>query len=534
MSTEKALSNNDKQEHGSSTSVSDRSEIDLLSYHEKNAGRLIIDPEEAKLELGEEVAAHLKLNHDGTKVLWPQPTDSPLDPQNWTARRKTIQLIIITLAAIVPDFDSGIGIAAIFALAEQYNTTTGVINNLTSNWSIFLLGWGGIFAVMLMRRYGRLPILFWSQLLSLGFLVGATFAPNLKTFTAMRCLTAFFGTAPQVTGLYVVTDMYPFHLQARKLNVWTMGFIVSPFLSPFAFGFLVARTSWRWAYGIGSMYSAIVVFLIVFFMEETMYDRTVRPIPVPSTTGLRYRIETLIGITGVKMAKYRASWKESILAPLNVLWRPHLMMILWFEAMVFGFSIGINVTNAVFLGSPRPVGYEFGPFAIAGGYGTPIVSVIIGELIGRYLNDWIMNMSIRRNKGVFEAESRLWACYVAMPLYICGFVTLGAAFQKHLSVGALIMGWGISELAVMINTVAVYAYCNDCFPKQQGEISALINLARTLGGFSVAYFQVPWATKHGAIQTFGVEAAIVIGLFLLVVPALQLKGRRLRELYSMH
>ena len=83
---------------------------------------------------------------------------------------------------------------------------------------------------------------------------------------------------------------------------------------------------------------------------------------------------------------------------------------------------------------------------------------------------------------------------------------------------------------------------------EQGEISALVNLARTLGGFSVAYFQVPWATKHGALQTFGVEAAcaissyfrtqlftddraknsIVVGLFLLVVPTLQLKGRYLQ------
>lgn len=54
---------------------------------------------------------------------------------------------------------------------------------------------------MLVRRYGRLPVLFWSQarenprpvvpsrlirfgvqLLALGFLVGCTFAPNLKTF----------------------------------------------------------------------------------------------------------------------------------------------------------------------------------------------------------------------------------------------------------------------------------------------------------------------------------------------------------------
>ncbi len=72
------------------------------------------------------------------------------------------------------------------------------------------------------------------------------------------------------------------------------------------------------------------------------------------------------------------------------------------------------------------------------------------------------------------------------------------------------------------------AYCNDCFPKHPGEISALINLARTFGGmsmssmqialqvpmrpdkgFAVAYFQVPWAEKHGAIQTFGCEAAYV-------------------------
>ncbi|KAJ7322868.1 MFS general substrate transporter [Mycena albidolilacea] len=524
----------DAEKNAAEHSISDKSEIDLYAFHEQAAGRLVIDPEEARVEFGESVASRLKLSADGTKVLWPQPTDSPDDPQNWSDRRKSLLLIIVTLAAIVPDFDSGIGIASIFKLAEQYHTTPNEINNLTSNWSIFLLGWGGLTAVMAIRRLGRLPVLFWSQLLAVLFLVGATFAPDLTTFTAMRCLTAFFGTAPQVTGLYVVTDLYPFHLQARMLNFWTMGFIISPFLSPFAFGFLVARTTWRWAYGIGSIYGAIVVILIVLFMEETMYDRTVRPIPERPTTGLRYRIESLVGLTGLKMQKYRISWTEAIISPLNVVWRPHILSILVFEAMLFGFSIGINVTNAVFLGSPPPVGFAWSEFAIAGAYGTPIVSVLIGELTGRYMNDWIMNFTIKRNKGVFEAESRLWACYIAMPLYICGFVVLGASFQNHLSPGAIVMGWGLAETAVMINTVAVYAYCNDAFPKHQGEVSALINLCRTLGGFAVAYFQVPWATENGAFQVFGVEAAIVTGLFLLVIPALQLKGRTLRKNFSLH
>ena len=63
-------------------------------------------------------------------------------------------------------------------------------------------------------------------------------------------------------------------------------------------------------------------------------------------------------------------------------------------------------------------------------------------------------------------------------------------------------------------------------------MSALVNLARTLGGFSVAYFQVPWAQKHGALQVFGCEAAVVAGLFLLIVPALQIKGGAFRVSYQ--
>ncbi|KAN0086081.1 Major facilitator superfamily domain containing protein [Tylopilus felleus] len=512
-------------------SVGFSEEIDLFAYYEEAAGRLVVDPEQAKVEFGEAVASQLKLSNDGTMVLWPQPEDDPNDPQNWSDQRKALHLLIITMAAFVPDFDSAIGIAAIFELAHQYDTTTGVINNLTSNWSIFLLGWGGIFYVMLMRRFGRLPVLFWTQLLSLGFLIGATLAPDLPTFAAMRCLTAFFGTCPQVTGLFVVTDIFPFHLQARKLNVWTAGFIISPFISPFLFGFLVARANWRWSYGIGCIYSAIVLTLIIFLLEETMYDRGKNRPKIPRSSGLKYRFETLIGVTGYKLAKYRASWLEVTMACLNVVWRPHFILVVVFEAAVFGFNIGMNVTNVVFLGTPAPVGFGYNEYIVAGAYATPMVAVVIGEVIGRFVNDWIMKTSIRRNHGFFEAENRLWICYLGMPLYLCGFLVLGAGIQ-HLNMAALVLGWGIAVVAVMINTVAVYAYCNDCFPRHQGEISALINLARTLGGFSVAYFQVPWATKSGGLVVMGSEAAIGIGLFLISVPLVQLKGSYFRKRFA--
>ena len=39
---------------------------------------------------------------------------------------------------------------------------------------------------------------------------------------------------------------------------------------------------------------------------------------------------------------------------------------------------------------------------------------MIGEVIGRFVNDWIQTTSIRRSGGFFEAESRLWCVHMNM------------------------------------------------------------------------------------------------------------------------
>ncbi|KAJ7062541.1 major facilitator superfamily domain-containing protein [Mycena amicta] len=506
--------------------------LDLASYHERNAGRLVVDPREAEKVFGLDVVRRLKLTADGTTILWPQPTADPEDPQNWSDRRKTTQLVIITLASFIPDFVGSIGVAAIFALAEEYKTTANHVNELASNWAIFLLGWGGFAAVIVVRRWGRLPVLFYSQLLALIFLILGTVAPNLQVFAGMRCIASFFSTAPQITGLYTVADMYPFHLQVRKLNIWTAGFIISPFVSPFFLGFLVAHANYRWAYAVGCFLSLVVLVLTIFFAEETMYDRRIQPVPPRPTVGLRYRVETLLGVTGIKMSKYRPPWRECVVSPLRVLWRPQALLIMLYGGVEFGLSIGITITNAIFLGTAPPTGFGFSQTAISLSYATPIVATIIGEIIGRYGNDLFLAQGIKRNAGVHVAETRLWMCYVSLPLYLLGFLLLGYGFEA-LSVGAVIMGWGIGQTAIMLNTTAIYAYLKDCFPAHQGEVSALFNFFRTISGFAVVYFQATWLGTRGGMQVFGCEAAIVGGLFLAVVPVLQVKGAAMRRIFAL-
>jgi MFS family permease len=72
---------------------------------------------------------------------------------------------------------------------------------------IFLQGPGGLLAVPLIQRYGRLPILFWSQLLTALVVMAAAVSPNYATFTAFRTLQGFVNTAPQVIGLSMVHDL---------------------------------------------------------------------------------------------------------------------------------------------------------------------------------------------------------------------------------------------------------------------------------------------------------------------------------------
>ena len=72
-------------------------------------------------------------------------------------------------------------------------------------------------------------------------------------------------------------------------------------------------------------------YYVTLTTSNRMYDRGVKELPSQSTGSIHCRIKMLVGITGVKMAKYRATWYEAVSAPFKLLWRPHLLSIVVFE-----------------------------------------------------------------------------------------------------------------------------------------------------------------------------------------------------------
>ena len=157
---------------------------------------------------------------------------------NWSSWKKHRVFFSIIWASLLTDFGMTYGSPLFAAQAPSFNTSVVHVSQSISG-ALFLQGASGVLAVPLIQRYGRLPVLFWSQLLcALTVTIAAVsiatrswpielldrelicppvrqVSPNYACFTAFRALQGFVNTAPQILGLSMVHDMYFFHVRLR-------------------------------------------------------------------------------------------------------------------------------------------------------------------------------------------------------------------------------------------------------------------------------------------------------------------------------
>ncbi|GAA5908930.1 hypothetical protein JCM6882_004947 [Rhodosporidiobolus microsporus] len=490
---------------------------------EKEGGNLLLQVEDA-------AAAGLKTAADGKTVLVPQPSDDPRDPLNWSSLKKHTILLIVALAAFNGDFQSGAGIPLLAPQGEEWGLSPTKVNE-AGNLNVLFLGIGGLVWIPPLYFWGRLPVLFWTQFLGTFMVLGSVLVQDFTVYYALRPLTSLFLTAGQTIGLTFVKDQFFFHEHARKIGIWVCIFLCSPYCGPFFGGFMVDGLGGQWRPTLWLVFgtSVFVLLLIVFFADETWYDRTLAVQP-ERTTGILGRIYDLTGVTAFRQRQYKAKVWPSCMRLLEVFAKPVTWMVFVIYALSFMWAVGINVTSSILFALPKEAGgYAFSLRTISFIYFTPLVALVIGELIGHFLNDFTANRYVAKHKGLFKPECRLPVYFLAAFLMIPGLIIVGQALQRQLSVAAVIMGWGMYVVGVMIASVAVTAYLLDVFPSASGEVSAAVNLARTMSGFSVGYYQLQWSERDGFDVAFGIQSAIV-GIATLLVLALWFFGERLRKL----
>lgn len=201
--------------------------------------------------------------------------------------------------------------------------------------------------------------------------------------------------------------------------------------------------------------------------------------------------------------------------------------------MYVGRQVGINITTSILFETPVELGgYGFGPKAIGFLYFTPMVAIVLGESFGHFFNDFLAHRYIRRHRGLFEPEARLWTNYIAAIFMIPGLILVGEGLHKHLHWVALVFGWGMYVFGVLTASVAISTYALDCYPTRSGEVANYLNFARVGGGFAVGYFQQSWGSRVGYDVSFGTQAAIVVCAIVVLV-CIQVFGKRMRAMGSL-
>ena len=317
-----------------------------------------------------------------------------------------------------------------------------------------------------------------------------------------------------------INDMFFFHERARKINIWAAFIILSPYFGPLFAAFIITTQPWPIAFWVYTAETGLCLVMTILFVKETYYDRRIPASQQPSTGS---RITSLIGIAQWRSRTLRNSFGQAAMRPIKVLIKPIVFISCLYYLLTFAWVVGINTTLSIFL---TPL-YNFGPKQIGFFYFTPIVAALLGETVGHWLHDLIANRFIKSHNGHFEPEVRLRAIWVSTPFMLAGLVLLGFCLEDGYHYMITSLAWGLYVFGIMITTVAISAYCLDSYPEGSGEVAAWINFSRTTGGFIISYFQVEWANAQGTKTSFGIQAAICFGAFLLIL-LLQWKGKAMR------
>ncbi|KXT08942.1 hypothetical protein AC579_9529 [Pseudocercospora musae] len=466
-----------------------------------------------------------QLASDGRTVLIPQPSQDSDDPLNWSWSKKHIVLLVIAAASFLPDYGSATGAVTLIPQAKEWSMTENHVNHSQSG-NVFMVGAGGVFVVMLSAYFGRLPVLFYFTVTALWTAIGCAEAKNFDTFMAFRILNGFFSTVAQGGGMMFIKDMFFVHERARKINIWASFVILSPYFGPMIAAFIITTQKWQWPFHVYTIMTTICLLAIILFGQETYYNRKLSPSSRPKRTpGIHGHISRLIGLEQYKSRHLRNTFTQACSRAIIVLLKPTIFLSVMYYLFTFAWVVGINTTLSIFV---TPL-YNFGPKQIGYFYFTPVVSATLGEILGRYLHDFLAkHLTLRSKEGKLVPEYRLMAIWISTPFMVTGIVVLGFALEEkwHYMIAAL--GWGFYVFGIMVTTVALTAYCLDCYPEGSGEVAAWINFARTTGGFIVSYFQVDWANAMGTKKSLGIQAGICGAAFFVVV-FLQVYGERLRR-----
>lgn len=409
----------------------------------------------------------------GTDQLDPIPYPDDADPYNWPTWKKTTNLALVAIHAMMCTFNAAAIIPAYEDIAEEFGVTVPDASYLTAI-QIAVLGCAPLFWRPMSNRFGRRPIFLFSLLAACICNIGCAESYSYATMMVCRGLVAFFISPAGAIGSAVVAETFFKRERAKYMGVWTLLITLGVPISPFLFGFLAQRVEYRWIYWVLAITSGVQFVLYIFLGPETRYLR-LGGHHVGGTVKQEY-----FNFGRIDPTPFRA---VEFVSPLRFFAYPSVFLPALVYSVVFLFgSIIVTVEIPQLFGEK----FGFGPQALGLQFISVIIGSVIGEQIGGIMSDKWMASKTKKLGERPNHEYRLWLSYPGIIMALIGtvvfFVQLNNAPTGEWNVTPLV-GATIAAVGNQIVTTVMTTYAVDCYLEDAAGVGVFIAFVRQMLGF---------------------------------------------------
>ncbi|KAF7549277.1 hypothetical protein G7Z17_g6485 [Cylindrodendrum hubeiense] len=473
---------------------------------------------------------------DGTTlVLAPQPSSDPNEPLNWSARRKTIHMILLSLYAIMVFAI----LCVIVPLYQDVNEELGISYDQLNNGyatNMAALSVGCIIFIPIALCIGRRPVYI---VTAIAMFISAIWQAKMQTMGEMIAANAISGVAGAVNeALFQITvsDLFFVYQRGTMTGIYIFMVIVGNYLGPVAAGHAAVTMGWRWAFWLCAIFMGVLVVLMVFLLEETKYvpppltgyeiceESHIRDFdkpknmekasphqPIPKETdSTQNQPRRVVEIDNtVPMKSY---WERHALFTLSdevegrsfwrQLYQPFQILVAFpavmFAALQYGFAIAmlaiLAVTQSVLYTLPP---YNFTTAGIGNMNLPPAIGALLGSIFGGPLVDYFIMQVAKRRGGVYEPETRLWLFLVPSLSMVIGSLVYGLTISKGMpwiinAVGAGFIGFAIGGTGDMALT-----YVQDSYQLILGNALTGVIFVRNILATALVFAISPWMEGMG-------------------------------------